>query len=286
MMKKIFVIRAANDLDPEATAIATAEENKGKSRRKTRPLYWVDKRTLPWRLLPQNALEQCARTQNRPLWVCDRMAFELKNVPDGPNFSARERLALISKVDKLSACIGACERIHQTAVPLNYARHSLRALTLWLLTLPFALVGQLRLLTGPVLFLVSWLLFGVYEIGYSIEDPFQGTLRLSVLCDMIRRDVMGDEVTRSTAFEIEDLDKEKAEKAAAAEEKPKVKQAGGDYQDYEEAPIFVEEKEAVTDELVEEKKFKINGFTNATEALPSNLRERVPVDAKPVGIAP
>ena len=269
----LYQDRAANDLDPEATAIATAEENKGKSRRKTRPLYWVDKRTLPWRLLPQNALEQCARTQNRPLWVCDRMAQELKNVPDGPNFSARERLALISKVDKLSACIGACERIHQTAVPLNYARHSLRALTLWLLTLPFALVGQLRLLTGPVLFLVSWLLFGVYEIGYSIEDPFQGTLRLSVLCDMIRRDVMGDEVTRSTAFEIGDLGKEKA----AVEEKPKEEQVGEDEQDYEETPIFVDEKKK-TDELVEGRRtFKINGSSNVTETGPNNFKGKAPL---------
>jgi predicted membrane chloride channel (bestrophin family) len=109
------------------------------------------------------------------------MAAELRAVPDGPTFSARERLALISNVDKLSRCIGGCERIHQTVVPLNYARHSLRSLTLWLFTLPFALVKDTGLLTGPVLFLVSWLLFGVYEIGYSIEDPFQGTLRLSIM---------------------------------------------------------------------------------------------------------
>lgn len=196
----LYQDKAADDLDPEAAAVATQEENEGNSRRKTRPLFWVDKRTLPWRLLPPNALEPCARAQNRPLWVCDRMSQELRNIPDGPYFTARERLALISKVEKLSGCIGACERIHQTAVPLNYARHSLRALTLWLFTLPFALVGSLKYVTGPVLFLVSWLLFGVYEIGYSIEDPFQGTLRLSVLCDTIRRDVLADEVIRSTAF--------------------------------------------------------------------------------------
>jgi hypothetical protein len=199
----LYQDKAAYDLDPEAAAVATQEENEGKSRRKTRPLYWVDKRTLPWRLLPTGALSPCARAQNRPLWVCDRMAQELRNVPDGPTFSARERLAFIGKVEKLSQSIGACERIHQTAVPLNYARHSLRALTLWLFTLPFALVGSSNLATGPVLFLVSWLLFGVYEIGYSIEDPFQGTLRLSVLCDAIRRDVLADEVVRHTAFEAE-----------------------------------------------------------------------------------
>jgi predicted membrane chloride channel (bestrophin family) len=234
----LYQDRAANELDPETAAVATQEENEGMSRRRTRPLYWVDKRSLPWRLLPPNALEPCARAQNRPLWVCDRMAQELRLVQDGPQFSARERLALISKVDKLSACIGACERIHQTAVPLNYARHSLRALTLWLFTLPFALVESLRLLTAPVLFLVSWLLFGVYEIGYSIEDPFQGTLRLSVLCDSVRRDVLGDEIIRSTAFEIMDDSPTNKEVENTA---PIEKIVEGEDEDYESAALEVED---------------------------------------------
>jgi hypothetical protein len=191
---------AAIDTDIEAAAVATEEEETGMSRRKTRELYWVDKRTLPWRLLPPGALKECARAQNRPLWVVDRMSNELRRVEDGPTFTNRERLMLIGHAQKLSHCIGACERIHQTVVPLNYARHALRSLTLWLLSLPFALVKELGLLTGPVLFLVSWLLFGVYEIGYTIEDPFQGTLRLSILCDTVRRDVLADEFVRETAF--------------------------------------------------------------------------------------
>jgi len=191
------------DLDPEAAAVAQTEEQTGKSRRRTRPLYWVDKRTLPWRLLPPDALERCARAQNRPLWICDRMAREIRSVPDGPNFTSRERLTIISHVNKISHSIGGAERIHQTVVPLNYARHTLRALTVWLFSLPFAVVKDLKLLTGPVLFLVSWLLFGVYEIGVRIEDPFQGTLRLSIMCDTIRRDVLADEAVRSTAFQLE-----------------------------------------------------------------------------------
>ncbi|CAB9524292.1 UPF0187 protein [Seminavis robusta] len=181
----LYQDRAQLDNDPEAAAVANQEANMGKSRRKTRSLYWVDRRTLPWRLLPPGALEQCARAQNRPLWVCDRMAQELREVPDGPTFTNRERLTLISHVDKLSRLIGDCERIHQTAVPLNYARHSLRALTLWLLSLPFALLKDLNMLTGPSLFLVSWLLFGVYEIGYAIEDPFQEMSTMWTL-EMIR----------------------------------------------------------------------------------------------------
>ena len=44
-----------------------------------------------------------------------------------------------------------CERIHQTAVPLNYARHALRCVSLWLLTLPLALVKDFGLVTAPVI---------------------------------------------------------------------------------------------------------------------------------------
>jgi predicted membrane chloride channel (bestrophin family) len=193
------------DDDPELAALATVEEETGRSRRQPRPLFWVDKRTLPWRLLPQGALEKCARAQNRPLWVCDRMAQEFRAVPDqGTDFTNRERLALIQSVNKLSRCIGEAERIHQTSVPLNYARHTLRALTFWLLSLPFVLVKEMGMLTGPVIFFLSWMLWGVFEIGVKVEEPFQGTLRLSILCDTIRRDVLGDEHIRSSAFRLEE----------------------------------------------------------------------------------
>eukprot|EP00957_Ditylum_brightwellii_P019902 1501526-Ditylum_brightwellii.AAC.1 len=58
-----------SDLDNELAALASDEEETGASRRKTRQLYWVDKRTLPWRLLPSGGtMEGCARAQNRPLW--------------------------------------------------------------------------------------------------------------------------------------------------------------------------------------------------------------------------
>jgi len=152
---------------------------------------YVDRRNLPWSLFQEKIVEKLATSRNRPLWVCDRLGREIISIPNGPNFTSRERLTLLSKIEKLSDAIGQCERIHQTAVPLNYARHSLRSLTLWLFTLPFALVKDLGLLTGPVTAGIAWLLFGVYQIGYSIEDPFQGTLRLSILCDAIRRDVLG-----------------------------------------------------------------------------------------------
>jgi hypothetical protein len=40
-------------------------------------------------------------------------------------------------------------------------------------------------------------------IFYFFTLPFAGTIRVSILCDTIRRDVLGDQTIRATAFDIE-----------------------------------------------------------------------------------
>ena len=133
---------------------------------------WVDRRNLPWSLFPESALQKVAKARNRPLWVCDRIGKEIMGIPYSDNFTSRERLTMIGHIDKLTNAVGECERIHQTAVPLNYARHSLRSLTLWLFTLPFALIKDLGLLTGPVTACTAWLLFGVYQVSTKQQIHF------------------------------------------------------------------------------------------------------------------
>jgi len=134
---------------------------------------------------------------NKPLWLCNRLSLLFRAVPESKNFSSRyvsfsflflfppeslppthpphrfpppsERLALLALVNDLSSIIGSCERLVQTPVPLSYARHTSRFLTLYLWSLPFVLVGDfqcisLALITG----LCTWALFGILEIGYVL----------------------------------------------------------------------------------------------------------------------
>ena len=57
----LYPDESLRDTDPEVAWLAYDEEETGSSRRKTRELCWVDRRTLPWKLIPPTALELCAR---------------------------------------------------------------------------------------------------------------------------------------------------------------------------------------------------------------------------------
>eukprot|EP00415_Alexandrium_ostenfeldii_P002328 UN2328 len=59
-----------------------------------------------------------------------------------------------------------------------------------MLTLPWALVEHLGIVTVPAVLLTSWAFFGILEIGLMIEDPFQGVLRLEVAANTLESDVI------------------------------------------------------------------------------------------------
>ena len=121
------------------------------------------------RLLPSALEARLERSSNRPLLITRWLAMSLKEVADSETYSSRERLTTLSHVNQLSSFVGACERLLQTPVPLNYARHTSRFLTLWCLTLPLSLVTSIGALVVPVAAFVTWCLFGIQEIGLYIE---------------------------------------------------------------------------------------------------------------------
>lgn len=67
---------------------------------------------------------------------------------------------------------GGCNRIRTTPIPFAYRVHLRRALFLYAFTLPFALAGDFDWIAIPSTFALTFILFGIEEIGSSIEDPF------------------------------------------------------------------------------------------------------------------
>lgn len=146
-------------------------------------------------ILSESDRASLGKVSNKPLHICNLLGKQLAGVPDTPelepvSFSARERLAMLSKVSSLSDCIGACERIVQTPVPLHYARHTSRLATLFVNTLPFCLARELGFLLVPTMGVICWALFGIQEIGLMIEEPFREVIKLDSICQTIHRDVL------------------------------------------------------------------------------------------------
>ncbi|WP_397569214.1 bestrophin family protein [Schlesneria sp. T3-172] len=67
---------------------------------------------------------------------------------------------------------GACERIRSTPLPFAYTVHLRRVLIVYCFTLPLALIKDFGWATVPATMLISYILFGIEEIGVEIEDPF------------------------------------------------------------------------------------------------------------------
>ncbi|KAJ8601558.1 hypothetical protein CTAYLR_005247 [Chrysophaeum taylorii] len=142
------------------------------------------------RLLPADLRARLSRSRCAPLEISRLLVREAKAVPyDEDAFTSRERITLLNSIARLRGCVASAERVAQTPVPLHYARHALRFLTLWSVLLPFALVDHLGLLTVPVTAFMVWALYGLREIGTLIENPFSRPLQLQIVSDTLFLDV-------------------------------------------------------------------------------------------------
>jgi predicted membrane chloride channel (bestrophin family) len=148
-----------------------------------------------WRALRRAGAETrdaVARSSNMPLAITTKIAQEIKGVAYAPDdsFTVRERLYLLKRVADLRSTIARAERIVQTPVPLHYARHTSRFLSVWCFTLPLCLAPTVPAVVLPVVVgLASWALLGLREIGLLIENPFRRSLQLTQCTDALGREI-------------------------------------------------------------------------------------------------
>lgn len=127
-----------------------------------------------------------------PLAICTALSEELKEAHRARQLSDIVFTALDADCHQLVDCIGACERIHKTPVPFAYVVHLRRALVIYCATLPLALIGTFGWWNLLIVYLVSYILFGIEEIGVEIEDPFgddENDLPLEQISETIDRNV-------------------------------------------------------------------------------------------------
>ncbi|KAI8923731.1 Bestrophin, RFP-TM, chloride channel-domain-containing protein [Entophlyctis helioformis] len=97
--------------------------------------------------------------------------------------------AILALVD----CLSNMERIKMTPIPKPYAVHLKQTLFLYILSLPFQLVGLMGWATIPVVFLAAFTLQGIEAIGGEIENPFgydRNDLDIDDFCDDLKKELV------------------------------------------------------------------------------------------------
>lgn len=132
------------------------------------------------------------KSQHLALHVSQNMTAILKKAYDKGLITDIITVSLDLGVRQLIDWIGACERIRKTPLPFAYVVHLRRALVIYCFTLPFALVRDYQWFTVLDVALVTFVFFGIEEIGVEIEGPFghdENDLPLEEICETIHKNI-------------------------------------------------------------------------------------------------
>lgn len=158
--------------------------------------------------LPAREVERVLAAKHVPTAAALRVSSLLAEARAAGHLSDYVAVAIDANIQQLIDYLGACERIHKTPLPFAYVVHIRRALILYCFTLPFALIETYGWSTVVDTLIITFILFGIEEIGVEIEDPFGGDdndLPLEQICATIERDLFGmleDERSRHTATKV------------------------------------------------------------------------------------
>jgi len=126
------------------------------------------------------------------------LAYATRTLDSMP-IDEKRRVEIDKSLVIIGDCIGTCEKIYSSPVPLVYTRHTGRFLSLWMILLPAALYDvfvdrsqvsgsfSLQCLTLiPASAVLGLFLFGIDELAIQLEEPFS-ILPMQKFCDKVRQ---------------------------------------------------------------------------------------------------
>lgn len=146
--------------------------------------------------LNENDLKEAYGAVHLPLYAVQRISRILQEAKSHKLITEFAQVSIDQNVQLLVGYLGGCERINKTPLPFAYVVHLRRALIIYCFTLPFALVDLFKWNWVTVLdtLFLSYVYFGIEEIGVEIENPFgddENDLPLEDICESIHRNTKG-----------------------------------------------------------------------------------------------
>lgn len=142
-------------------------------------------------MIPKDVFERASSFANPPAMLALEMSKWIHERQIEGKIDTVTAQSLESQVRMLVDNQGGCERILRTPIPFVYAVHIKQMLTLYLITLPFALVSEMGWAAIPTVAAIGFGMIGIEVAGMEIEDPFgtdDNDLPLENICQTIARD--------------------------------------------------------------------------------------------------
>lgn len=151
-------------------------------------------------LLPERELTVACTKVNSASQILRLQSDHLRQVIDDDHLIEEFRfIAMMDLITEMYSLQGKCERIKNTPFPRQYAYFSSVFTWIFIVLLPFGIVGEFAehgdlmvWLTVPFSVIVSWIFFTMESVGDSSEDPFENFLNdvpMTALCRTIEIDL-------------------------------------------------------------------------------------------------
>lgn len=161
--------------------------------------------------LPAELPARLAAHRNKPATLLHWLAERHRDALDRGWLHPLHAPVLESTLVAFTDLQGGCERIKSTPVPLSYTELTHRIVALYVLFLPFGLIGTVGPLTPLVAVLVAYCFLGLDAVGTQIENPFEeddNDLPLNQMSRLIENDLrqrLGDADLRADVRPVDGI---------------------------------------------------------------------------------
>ncbi|KAJ3209455.1 hypothetical protein HDU67_006184 [Dinochytrium kinnereticum] len=130
--------------------------------------------------------------KNVPLEILFHLTSYIYRGRKAETYDVQGQAAFFTALTGLVDCATNLERIRNSPIPLVYNIHLKVVVLIYLLSLPFQLVGALNYFCIPVIAIASFVFLGIEGIALEIENPFgedANDLPLEDFIDQVRREI-------------------------------------------------------------------------------------------------
>lgn len=135
--------------------------------------------------------------QNHPNILLQTQGLRIKEAMQAEMLGSFDNISMEPNLATFSTWQGACERIKNTPLPMNYQYFTKLFLYVFILVLPISLIGDFTKINQefmiiPVSFLICFVFVVMNRVGEINENPFDNQLSdvpITALCNTIEQDL-------------------------------------------------------------------------------------------------